>query len=80
MFGRSDPLDDRVWSLLGQDVQEARPVEEAEAVNQAGRAVAEHGRPLQAITGNGPGEGVPGGDRVGAGYRRRLAAEWPLLA
>jgi hypothetical protein len=32
-LGRSDLLDDRVWFLLGQDVQEARPVEQAEAVD-----------------------------------------------
>jgi hypothetical protein len=43
VLGRSDLLDDRVWSLLGQDVQEAWPVEQAEAVDQAGRAVAEDG-------------------------------------
>ena len=67
MFGRSDLADDRVWSLLGQDGQEAGPVEQAEAVNQAGSAVAEHGRSVQALAGNGVDKGVVGGGRVGAG-------------
>jgi hypothetical protein len=66
-LGRSDLLDDRVWSLLGQDVEEARPLEQAEAVHQAGRAVAEDGSSLQAFAGNCVGQGVLGGGRVGAG-------------
>jgi hypothetical protein len=66
-LGRSDLLDDHVWSLVGQDVQEARPVEQAEAVHQAGRAVAQDGRSLQATAGNGVGEGVLGSGRIGAG-------------
>jgi hypothetical protein len=56
-----DLLDDRVWSLLGQDRQEAGPVEQTEAVNQAGRAVAEYGRSVQALAGNGVDQGVLGG-------------------
>ena len=67
-LGRSDLLDDRVWSLLGQDVQEGRPVEQAEAVDHPGRAVAEDGSSLQAFAGNGVGEGVLGGGGVGAGH------------
>ena len=55
--GRSDLLDDRVWSLLAQDVEEARPLGQAEAVDQAGRAVAEDGSSLQTIAGNGVGQG-----------------------
>jgi hypothetical protein len=50
-LGRSDLLVDRVWSLLGQDVKEGWPVEQAEAVDQAGRAVAQDGRSLQATVG-----------------------------
>ncbi len=68
VLGRSDLGDDGVRSLLGQDGQEARPVEQAEAVNQAGGAVAEHGRPLEAIARNGVGQSVFGGGRVGAGH------------
>jgi hypothetical protein len=65
-LGRSDLLDDGVWSLVGQDVQEARPIEQAEAVDQAGRAVAQDGCSLQATAGNGVGEGVLGSGRIGA--------------
>jgi hypothetical protein len=61
-----DLLDDRVWSLLGQDRQEAGPVEQTEAVNQADRAVAEYGRSVQALAGNGVDQGVLGGGRVDA--------------
>jgi hypothetical protein len=50
-----------------KDVQEGRPVEQAEAVDLPGRAVAQDGCSLQAIVGNGVGEGVLGGGRVGAG-------------
>ncbi len=63
----------RTWSMIAsgpcsaRTCQEARPVEQAEAVDQAGRAVAEHGRSVQAIAGNGVGQGVLGGGRVGAG-------------
>jgi hypothetical protein len=46
-LGRTNLLDDRVWSLLSQDAQEAGPVEQAEAVDQAGRTVAEDSRPPQ---------------------------------
>jgi hypothetical protein len=53
--------------LLGQDVQEARPVQQAEAVDQAGRAVAERRGALQALAGRGASQGVLGGGRVGAG-------------
>ena len=51
VLSRSDLLDDRVWPLLGQDVQEGRPVEQAEAVDDPGRAVAQDGCSLQAIVG-----------------------------
>src|SRR5215211_8538700 len=67
MFGRSDLGDDGVWSLLGQDCQEAGPVDQAEAVDQAGGAVAEHGRSVQALAGNGVDQRVLGGGRVGTG-------------
>jgi hypothetical protein len=66
-FGGSDLLDDRRWSLLGQDGQEAWPVEQAKAVDQAGRAVAQHGGSGQAVSAGGVGQGVLGGGRVGAG-------------
>jgi hypothetical protein len=66
-LGCSDLGDDRLWSLPGQDAQEAGPVEQAEAVDQAGRAVAEYGGSVQAIAGSGVGQGVPGGGGVGAG-------------
>jgi hypothetical protein len=32
--------------LLSQDVEETLPVEQAEAIDQAGGAIAEHGRSL----------------------------------
>ena len=64
---RPDPLDDGVWSLLSQDAEEASPVKQAEAVDQAGRTVAEDGRSLQAIEGNGIGQGVLGRGGIGAG-------------
>ena len=63
----------RTWAMMASGpcsarmLQEARPVEQAEAVDQAGRAVAEHGGSVQAIAGNGVGQGVLGGGRVGAG-------------
>jgi Phage integrase family len=50
-----------------RNVQEARPVEQAEAVDQAGGAIAEHGHPLEAIAGHRVGQGVLGGGRVGVG-------------
>ena len=67
VLGRSDPGDDGVWSLPGQDAQEARPVEQPEAVDQAAGAVAEHGCSVQAIAGSGVGQGVLGSGGVGAG-------------
>jgi hypothetical protein len=66
-LGCSDALDEGVWSLLSQDLQEARPVEQAEAVDQAGGAVAEYGRSVHGISGNGVGQGVLGSGGIGAG-------------
>jgi hypothetical protein len=43
-LGRSDLLDDRVWSLLGDGVEEARPVEQAAAGDGAGQGVLSGGR------------------------------------
>ena len=63
----------RTWPMMAsgpcsaRTAQEAGPVEQAEAVNQAGSAVAEHGRSVQALAGNGVDKGVVGGGRVGAG-------------
>jgi hypothetical protein len=68
VLGRSDLGDGGVWSLLGQGGQQAWPVEQAEAVDQAGGAVAQDGRPLEAFVGDGVGQGVLGGGRVGAGH------------
>jgi hypothetical protein len=67
VFGSPDLGDDLFWSLLGQDGQEAWPVEQAEAVDQAGCAVAEHGCSGQAFAGDRADKGVVGGGRIGAG-------------
>jgi hypothetical protein len=42
-------------------------VEQAEAVDQAGCAVAEHGCSVQAFAGDRADKGVVGGGRIGAG-------------